>query len=316
MKETKINISAFQVSESLSFSVGVTFEAALDMHKWRAGRALGCGRGGWRGSNPPSSIFPNTYRGGLGASGHVLWQQPGGVMQKKIMVWIIRIFLEMQILCWEAMFPGTLAMVGGSVVPLILYILVIPLLSTVLEAVLFIAANFLSFLFLLFPHYAVIVNISSSVDVNQSAPSSLYSLWGWNLPPASLLKSHGWYGNVWVFPSQAQALCTYLREGLLIHSALCLSSSIPFSSSSPELRKCECLHTGHDLSYPSLSGWSLNKSHGNKHSFEQSISCLSLNSTAGKSWGSISILGTASLTHHTVLRAHPCCSTRRDVLPF
>lgn len=88
------------------------------------------------------------------------------------MVCIIRIFLEMQILCREALFPETLAVVGGSVGDLILCILVVLLLSTVLEDVSIAAANLFSLLFLWSPRYAIIVKISSPLGVRQSVPVS------------------------------------------------------------------------------------------------------------------------------------------------
>lgn len=184
MKETKINISAFQVSEGLSFHVRGDVWDSLGC-AWAQSR---------KGPRPcPPHNFPDTHVGWPGASGHVLWQQHRYVVQKKIMVWIMWIFLEMQILCWEALFPETLAVVGGSVAGLILCILLILLLSTVLEAVSFIAANF--FLFLWFPRYTIIVKISCSAGVLQWAPSALHSLWWWNprLPP---FKSRVWCGDV------------------------------------------------------------------------------------------------------------------------
>lgn len=152
---------------------------------------------------------------------------------EETMVWIIRIFLEMQILCWEALFLDTLAVGGGSVVDLIPCILAILLLSTVLEDGSLVAANFFSFLFLWFPGYTVVVKIF--LFCRCSAPSSFSSVWGWNPPPS--LKSHVWCGGGWFFPLKPKPcshvsgeapnpVCLWLE---LINCLSCLPSSSPLS---------------------------------------------------------------------------------------
>lgn len=80
---------------SLSVHVSCNMQVSLWWHKRRAGVALGA-----------------------------------GPVEKKIMVWIIWVFLKMHILCQKMTFLETLAVVGGSVVDLILCMLVIVLYGT------------------------------------------------------------------------------------------------------------------------------------------------------------------------------------------